>query len=213
MKTKNEVPDLDFNAATAPVVETSDGELKRVDAPAPVPENVQVKVARAPLRVEPARTALREMAQAPEGLERQRKAMQDLFYVPPGVIAQFHAAGWGLEWKRHTTMGEEDPAYQVALAENHWEPVTTDEIPGFMPTGHKGSIIRNGLMLMKRPKYLIDQAHREDWMNAKQQVANNEEQLGTTPTGTLARADKAGPAAGKIAPVVTKEFGSMVVPE
>lgn len=188
----------DFNASTTgPVTRLSE------DAVANVPQ----APTRAAIRSEGGRTPLRELEQAPEGLERVRKAQEDKFYVPQGVINQFKAAGWGIEWKRHSTLGQEDPSYQVALAENHWQAVTTDEIPGFMPLGYSGAVIRDGLQLMKRPLYLIEEARMEDQRAAKAAVQGNIERLSDTPSGTMSRTENP-----KTAPKVSREYGSMQVP-
>lgn len=131
--------------------------------------------------------SLRDPARAPEGVVRQRKGFIDPFEIPEQIKGRFEAAGWSLEWKRHTVFGQDDHSYASALAENAWEAVTADEIPGFMPKGYAGAIIRDGLMLMKRPAYLTEEARQEDIDAARGLIRAKEAQLGETPPGTFTR--------------------------
>lgn len=170
----------------------------------PVVEAGEIKAAPPPLA---ARDDIRgAMRQAPEGLIRGRKGDVDKFDIPDEVIKRFAEAGWSIEWKRHSVFNQEDPSYQVALAENQWQPVTTDEIKGLMPAGHSGAIIRDGLMVMKRPSYLTQEAREEDSAAARNLIRAKEEQLGQTPSGTMTRDH---PAAR---PSVGKSFEPIVVP-
>ena len=67
----------------------------------------------------------------------------DDFYVDPQSIPE----GWTYEWKRHSTYGQEDPAYQVQLARSGWTPVPVDRHPEMMPVGTSDKLIlRKGLM-------------------------------------------------------------------
>lgn len=153
------------------------------------------------------RDDIRDDLRAPDGMSRRRKGNIDKFEVPQAALDRFKAAGWTLEFKRHTLMGQEDPSYQVALGENCWEAVTTDEIPGFMPSGHSGAIVRDGLMLMKRPAYLTEEARQEDTAAARGMIRAKEAQLGQTPPGTMTR-DHA-----TAAPKVGKSYERMEVPK
>ena len=70
----------------------------------------------------------------------------DEFYIPAEVIPE----GWNYEWKRRLLMGAEDPAYQVQLARNGWEPVPASRHPEMMPsTGNYQTIERKLLNRIK----------------------------------------------------------------
>jgi len=129
----------------------------------------------------------------------------DKYAIPDGYIPD----GWDYEWKRRTVLGAEDPSYQVSTARAGWEPVPVDRHPDFMPTGWKGgSIERDGLVLMERPKEISDEARRRDHRNAVNQVRNKEAQLSGTPEGTLSRtADE------RTAPKIRKGWEAVPIPE
>ena len=91
------------------------------------------------------------------------------------------------EWKRETVYGASDPSYDVSLRENGWEPVDVSRHPEFMPPGYRGAIKRDGLVLMERPTYLTQEARAEDDENARELIRAKEQQLGSTPQGTLTR--------------------------
>ena len=150
---------------------------------------------------------IRDVPQAPEGLQRQRRGFIDPFDIPQRVLDRYAAAGWSLEWKRHTVYGQSDNNYENSLSENKWEPVTSDEIPGFMPKGYSGAIIREGLMLRKRPAYLTAEARREDNFAAREAIRTKEAQLGQTPPGTMTRDH---PTAK---PIIGKHYGPIDVPQ
>lgn len=162
---------------------------------------------RAPIREEEVREPVREEMRAPQGLVRKRKGNVDKFLVPDSVIARFAAAGYSIEWKRHTVFGQDDPGYDVALAENCWEAVTSEEIPGFMPAGFKGAIVRDGLQLMKRPSYLTDEARSEDKQMAREAIRIQEGRLGQTPPGTMTRDHQTA------RPKVGKSYEPLAVPQ
>lgn len=142
---------------------------------------------RPPVRTEAAREDDREILRAPEGVTRKRKGNVDQFELPERQIKRFLEAGWSLEWKKHTVVGQPDASYEVMLGENGWEPVTSDELPAFMPKGFSGAIIRDGLQLMKRPKYLTEEARREDSRAAQDVIRRQHERLKTAPPGTMTR--------------------------
>lgn len=127
------------------------------------------------------------IGKAPEGMQRRRGSEDNKFAIPAHIIKDFENNGWSLEWKMHTVYNQGDPGYEVGLRENGWEPVQTDEIPSMMPTGHKGAIIRDGLMLMKRPAYLTSEAKSEDNRRAKDEIRRQREKLGEAPQGQFDR--------------------------
>lgn len=129
----------------------------------------------------------------------------DEFYIDPADIPD----GWAYEWKRETTLNQEDPSYQVHLARTGWEPVPTDRHPSYMPKGGAHPIIRRkGMVLMEKPMAIVEANRRKDLLAARQQVRQKEEQLGATPDGTLSR-----DADPRIKPRVTKSYESIPIPE
>lgn len=135
---------------------------------------------RPPLRAADARSEPR--TEAPR-LTRQRSNAEDKFAIPAHMIPD----GMTYEWKRYSTYGQEDHFYMQAQKENHWAPVDTSRHAHLMPPGHKGPIIRDGLILMERPSYLTQEARDEDRMMARQQVRSQEQKLQETPDNTFTR--------------------------
>lgn len=129
----------------------------------------------------------------------------DQFYIPPHIIPD----GWSYEWKRHTVLGKEDPTYQVRTAHRGWEPVPRSRHPEMMPENFPGNtILREGQILMERPKEITDEAKAADYRKAVGQVRGKEEQLGATPPGTLAR-----DADPRVRPSVKKAYESIPIPK
>lgn len=117
--------------------------------------------------------------------------------------------GWSYEWKRKTILGQEDPAYAVHLARQGWEPVPLRRHPEMMPAGHPTNTIeRKGLILMERPKELVEEARDIEKRRARDQVRTKEEQLGATPNGTLPR-----DADPRTKPVVKKGYEPIPIPK
>lgn len=124
--------------------------------------------------------ATRAAARSDSGRVRKRKGGQlnDRFRVdniPEGV---------SYEWKRVTVWGKEDPSYDVLMREQGWEPVESGRHPELVPNGHKGAIIRDGLMLMERPIELTEEARREELEAARDAISIKKQQLGEAPSGT-----------------------------
>lgn len=108
-------------------------------------------------------------------LSRKRGNAQDRFYVPPEIIPE----GWSYEWKAYTVVGQPQDAHQIHMAENGWTPVPAKRHEGlFMPPGHDGSILRDGLILMERPIELTMEARDEDRALSLAQTQAQKEQLG-----------------------------------
>jgi hypothetical protein len=96
--------------------------------------------------------------------------------------------GWEYEWKRRTLLGQEDPAYQVQLARQGWDPVSTSRHPEMMPMqGNYPTIERKGMVLMQRPAVISDESRANELRKARNQVRVKEQQLNATPDGTLTR--------------------------
>ena len=128
----------------------------------------------------------------------------DEFYIDPGVIPD----GWTYEWKRKTVMGQEDPAYQIALARTGWEPVPTSAHPEMMPGGGNHPIIeRKGQILMMRPQEITDQVRQIDSQRAKGQVQVKVEQLAGTPEGGLGHRNHP-----QAKPKINKSYEAIPVP-
>ena len=109
----------------------------------------------------------------------------DEFSAPPAPD------GWTYEWKRKTVMGQEDPAYQVALARSGWENVPTSAHPEMMPgQGNHPTIERKGMSLMMRPASISDEIRDIEYRKARNQVRVKEQQLNNAPDGTFERVNK-----------------------
>ncbi len=126
----------------------------------------------------------------------------DEFAAPPAPD------GWTYEWKRHTTYGKEDPAYQVQLAHEGWEPVPTVRHPHMMPGGKGYELIeRKGMVLMERPAEITNEVRSIELRRARQQVRMKEQQLATAPEGTMTRDD------ARVAPKIKRSFEPIPIPE
>ena len=129
---------------------------------------------------------------------------QDDFYVPLDEIPD----GWTYEWKRHTTYGQEDPAYQIQLARSGWEPVPASRHPWMMPNNTSSqTILRKGLILMMCPTEIVQERQSAELRKARMQVRHKEQQLAGTPDGTMTR-DHA-----QARPKISKSYEAMPIPE
>ena len=129
----------------------------------------------------------------------------DQYHIDPNIVPQ----GWSYEWKRKTIYNQEDPSYQIRLADAGWTPVpaTRDaRHKAMMPTGHYVTIERDGMILMERPKELTDEAKAIELRRARNQVRSNEQQLSNTPDGTMTRED------ARVRPQVKKSYEAMPIP-
>lgn len=108
----------------------------------------------------------------------------DKFEFDRGIIPD----GWDYAWKRLTVYGKEDPAYQVQLSRNGWEPVPATRHPEMMPADWKHSTItRDGQILMQRPMEITDRSRIIERRRALHQVRVKELQLNSAPNGTFER--------------------------
>ena len=116
-------------------------------------------------------------------------------------------SGWTYEWKRHTIYNQEDPSYQVQLAQTGWEPVPLSRHPEEMPSNSKSSVIeRKGQVLMMRPKEITDHFRALDERRATNQVKAKEAQLAGTPEGTMTRNDP------RVQPKISKGYSPIAIP-
>lgn len=160
---------------------------------------------RTPAREEdPRARAARRAAEIRGHLEADGSSEVDRFYVDPRTIPD----GWAYEWKRKSIWGKEDPAHDVELARQGWEPVPASRHPEMMPKGNFQTIERDGMILMERPKELSDDVHRANLKRARQQVRMKEEQLSQTPSGTLPRDEDP-----RTKPTIKKSFEAMPISE
>lgn len=128
----------------------------------------------------------------------------DDFYVDVDAIPD----GWTYEWKRHSTYGVEDPAYQIQLARAGWTAVPASRHPEMMPygSGHE-TIMRKGMILMECPTEIIHERRIHEMRAARDQVRHKEQQLSGTPEGTLTRDD------ARVRPKIKKSYEAMPIPE
>jgi hypothetical protein len=130
----------------------------------------------------------------------------DEFYIDPAEIPD----GWEYEWKRRTVLGQEDPAYQVAVARAGWEPVPASRHPSFMPLNSKQvTIERKGMILMERPKEISDEARQAEIRKARMQVRQKEQQLNSAPDGQFGRQKSDGTGLVK----VSKSYEPIPIPK
>lgn len=116
--------------------------------------------------------------------------------------------GWTYEWKRRTVMGQEDPAYQVHLARQGWDPVPTARHPEMMPGhGNYPTIERKGMVLMQRPAVITEEVRDAEYRRAKAQVRVKEQQLNSAPDGQFERNDP------RVRAAIKKGFEPMAVPK
>jgi hypothetical protein len=138
-----------------------------------------------------------------EGLDLEN---EDKYFIDPRIVPE----GWSYEWKRKSIYNQEDPSYQIKLADGGWTPVPTNRDArhkALMPTGNYNTIERDGMILMERPKELTDEAKAIELRRARNQVRAKEQQLSTTPDGTLSRDD------ARVRPQVKKSYEAMPIPQ
>jgi hypothetical protein len=167
-------------------------------------ETIEEDTMRPPMREDDSRAAAsRRAAQLREHLGDIVEG-QDDFYVPLDEIPD----GWTYEWKRHTTYGQEDPAYQIQLARAGWEPVPVTRHPWMMPNNTSAqTILRKGMILMQCPTEIIDERRAAEIRKARMQVRAKEQQIAGTPDGTLTRDD------ARVRPNIKKSYEAMPIPE
>lgn len=116
----------------------------------------------------------------------------DKFYVDPKTIPD----GMSYEWKRLSSLGQEDRRHQVNLARNRWVPVPAERHPEIggdpmnpdqhgRPNPHADHIVIDGLILMERPIQITQKVQADDARLARGQVREQFERLKLVPDGTL----------------------------
>lgn len=167
--------------------------------------------AKNPVRPDPRGSVSHEEDPRERARRRTAEVREHLGSLDDGTdefIAPEPPAGWTYEWKRKTILGQEDPAYQVALLRMGWEPVPTSRHPEMMPgNGSYATIERKGMVLMERPTELVEEARMIERRKASNQVRAKEQQLSGAPEGGLGHRDHS-----SVKPKITKSFEAMPVP-
>jgi len=132
---------------------------------------------------------------------RTRKGLNfHKFYVDPNIIP----SDMDYQWVAVEVLGQLQSHRRVGFEANGWEAVPASRHDGvFMPTGWKGEINIEGLVLMERPMELSEEAKTEEYDRAHFQVAEKERQLGLAPSGTMER----------VSPKIKKTMERLAVPE
>lgn len=152
---------------------------------------------------DPRARAERRAAEIRQHLKGDTSEGADRFYIDPQMVPD----GWSYEWKRKTLWGKEDPAHDVELARQGWEPVPASRHPKMMPKGNWQTIERDGMILMERPKVLTEDIHAANLRKARMQVKAKEAQLNQAPDGTFERDDP------RVKPSIKKSFEAIPITE
>lgn len=114
----------------------------------------------------------------------------DRLQIDPRVNAEVESAGHVVQWKRYSIYGQEDAVYFNFLLQRKWTPVPAGICGGVMAlpgTPADQPIIREGQILMQRPKAYQDIAEHREHEKAREQVRDKERQLYESPDGTFER--------------------------
>lgn len=113
----------------------------------------------------------------------------DKYAIPAEMIPP----GWVYQWKAATVLNEERHQYMGELRAAGWTPVMAEAHPGkYMPLGHKGPIMVEGLMLMETPEELWAEANREEARKAADQVQRKMGAHGLAPATSTVSTDSLG---------------------
>ena len=191
--------------------QTAGGRRRRARRPEEAVEETALDTSSRPdmrpeLRDDDPRTAAKRRAAVILGHLGSMDEGIDEFYFSPDQIPD----GWTYEWKRRTIMGQEDPAYQVALARTGWEAVPSRRHPEMMPAGWKGETIeRKGMVLMQRPREITERIEELDLRKARNQIKAKEQQLNAAPPGTM----QSEYTNAKTKPKISKSYEAMPIPD
>ena len=102
---------------------------------------------------------------------RTRRSTLNNVGLATDIPERFKKPGWAYAWWPMTVMNEPvEPWVQSAVEDGGWEPVRTNEMPGFMPSSYAHATIQAyGQMLYSRPQYLEDESREEDIIRARRQ--------------------------------------------
>jgi len=132
--------------------------------------------------------------------------VMDRYYIDPEIIPD----GWSYEYKRKSVHGLEDAAYEVNLARGGWTAVPVDRNArhrALMPRGNYSTVEIDGMILMERPLELTEEARDVELRRARGQVRAKEQQLASTPDGTMTREHE------RVRPSIKKGYEPMPVPK
>lgn len=89
--------------------------------------------------------------------------------------------GWSYEAKRFSVYNKEDPQYMATVMRGGWTPVPASRHPQLLYAGYIGeTIIKDGMILVERPKVKTEEVRRKyDW-NARAVVVAKEAAMSAT---------------------------------
>lgn len=124
----------------------------------------------------------------------------DEFACPPAPD------GWTYEWKRKSSMNQEDHSNMLLVKRAGWTPVPVERHPEMMHIGAEGSIERKGMILMERPAEIVQDAYDRLNRLARNQVKIKEGQLASD-AGLLGRDDS------RVKPKIKKSYEPLEIPD
>jgi len=178
--------------------------------PPPLGPNVMVSPSPPPVHAPEHRADGSQAQHQPEHQpERKRTRVRNAAFENPYDLPLDEIPGdSSYEWKRWSVVGQHDPFYISQMRKQGWEPVDPKRHPNWVPPGYKeSSIIKGGMILMERPKYLTEEAQEEMKTAARREVSMAEQRLGMTPKGEATRDHP------DVRPRISKEMVRMVVEE
>ena len=96
--------------------------------------------------------------------------------------------GWVYEWKTYAVWNKEYPQYVSGLQRTGWSAVQASRHRDLVYAGYEGeNIIIDGMILMERPKELVDRVRQQQHRLAIDVVRNSERRLAEAPSGTAPR--------------------------
>jgi hypothetical protein len=96
--------------------------------------------------------------------------------------------GWIYEWKTHSVWNKEYPQYVSGLQHSGWSPVQAVRHRELLyPEYEAENIIIDGMILMERPKELVDRVKAREYQRAIEVIRNSERKLADAPAGTAPR--------------------------
>lgn len=105
---------------------------------------------------------------------------ENQFEIADNIIPR----GFRYVWKCHEVYGKSDRFNPAQLEKKNMVQVMAEDHPGyFMPKGHTGHVIRDGLGLYKMEAHDYSLRERYDQIMAKRQVQDQEQVLGIAPAG------------------------------
>lgn len=141
------------------------------------------ETARPDTRPDSVRTAEARAAEIMENLDGSEDYFGDELHIPADLAPE----GWEYQLKRVTVADKEDRHHQLGLLRLGWTPVPAERHPHLMPEGYSGSIVIKGLMLMEKPKVLVDRARAREYNEARAQIRSAEDKLREAPPNTAPR--------------------------